>query len=355
MNQPNYKAEVDHISESEWSQWMDCFEDANLYQTWSYGAVRWGSKNLSHIVVKRDAEVAAMAQLRIVRPGGFKAGIAYLRWGPMCHRKGEEIDAGIVRAMAEALREEYVEKRGLYLEILPNAFAGSVRAGLFQSAFGGFASKPGISLEKYRTFVLDLSPSLEELRSRLEKKWRNQLNAAERNNLQVIEGETGEQFRTFCGLYTEMWERKRFETGVRVEEFGRMQEQLPASQRLRILICAHRQQAVAGLVYSAIGQSAIYLLGATNRTGMEAKAAYPLQWTVVQRLKEYGVRYYDLGGIDPDANPGVYHFKRGLSGTDMSHADPLVACSNSFSAVLAKAGKVVRGGWRGPLQRLAHA
>ena len=28
---------------------LDRFSDANIYQTWAYGAVRWGAKGLSHI------------------------------------------------------------------------------------------------------------------------------------------------------------------------------------------------------------------------------------------------------------------------------------------------------------------
>ena len=31
-------------------------------------------------------------------------------------------------------------------------------------------------------------------------------------------------------------------------------------------------------------------------------------------IKEKGLRYYDLNGINPETNPGTYHFKRGLAG-----------------------------------------
>ena len=61
---------------------LDLFDDANIYQTSAYGGVRWGEKNLSRIVLKRDGEVMGMAQLRIVRPTPLKFGMAYLRWGP---------------------------------------------------------------------------------------------------------------------------------------------------------------------------------------------------------------------------------------------------------------------------------
>ena len=355
MNMHEYKVEVDGVSELGWSELIGRFADASIYQTWAYGAIRWGWRNLSHLVLKREGEVVGMAQLRIIRPANLRMGIAYLRWGPLCHTRGRSFDPGIVKAMAAALREEYVRKRGLYLEILPNAFSGSGRAEGFQAAFYEYDCKPGLGSEKYRTLVLELKPSLEELRKKLDKKWRNQLNAAEKNNLTVIQGEGMKEYRSFCELYTQMWERKKFKTTVSIEQFGRIQESLPENQRMKVMICEHEGKPLAGLVCSAIGDSAIYLLGATNEDGMKSKGAYLLHWTLIQWLKEKGVQYYDLGGIDPEANPGVYHFKRGFSGEDVSHIGALTACENSLSLALVKAAEVLRGGWRQFRPRLGHA
>jgi lipid II:glycine glycyltransferase (peptidoglycan interpeptide bridge formation enzyme) len=88
---------------------------------------------------------------------------------------------------------------------------------------------------------------------------------------------------------------------------------------------------------------------------MKSKGAYLLQWSMIQWLKRQGVRHYDLGGINPEINPGVYHFKSGLSGVDQSHIGPFVACENSLSAVAVKAGQVLRNGFSGLQQRLVHA
>ena len=65
-----------------------------------------------------------------------------------------------------------------------------------------------------------------------------------------------------------------------------------------------------------MGDTAIYLLGATNERARELKAAYFLQWQAMLWLKDRGARWYDLGGIDPEANPGGYHFKSGFGGNE---------------------------------------
>jgi lipid II:glycine glycyltransferase (peptidoglycan interpeptide bridge formation enzyme) len=338
----SYQVEVDRATPAEWSEMLDLFRDANLYQTWSYGRVRWGEKNLSHLVLRRNGEVVAIGQLRIVRPTPFKFGMAYLRWGPLCHRRGGQLDPEAASYIARALEEEYVGKRGLLLRILPNAFVGSPRAALFQSGFRGFSAEPPTAANTYRTFILDLAPSMEELRRKLDKKWRNQLSRAEKNGLRVIAGNGIEDYRIFCQMYRQMRDRKNLESTVDVEEFGKLQEDLPAPQRMRTLICEREGVPVAGLVSSALGDSAIYLLGATSDEGLNSKGSYLLQWTLIQWLKEKGCNSYDLGGINPERNSGVYHFKFGLSGADVSHVSPLVACNSAVTSAIVKASEAAR-------------
>src|ERR1700733_13060951 len=125
---PVWRVEVDRATPAEWSSMLHLFDDANLYQTWSYGAIRWGRKNLSRLVLKRNGEVFGMAQLRIIRPTKLKFGMAYLRWGPLCHRRGSGLDAETTLRMAHALQEEYDRRRGLLMQLIPNAFVASRRA-----------------------------------------------------------------------------------------------------------------------------------------------------------------------------------------------------------------------------------
>ena len=288
-----------------------------------------------------------MAQLRIVRPARFKFGMAYLRWGPLCERRGRPLDPEIPTRMARALEEEYVGKRRLFLRMLPNAFAESPRAAVIESAFRRFTQEPVVADNTYRTLLLDLSPALEELRKGLDKKWRNLLTSSEKKDLRVVAGSGWDEYRTFCLIYNQMRKRKTFETTVDIEEFGQIQQDLAASHRMRVLICEDRGVPVAGLVASAMGDTAIYLLGATSDDGLNSRGAYLLQWTLIKWLKENGFKWYDLGGIDPEGNPGVYHFKRGLSGADVTQISPLMACTSAMSSVVARVGLAMRHTARG--------
>lgn len=314
-----YEVEIDGMAECAWYEALDGFCDANLYQTWAYGVVRRGRGSLSHIVLRRDGDIVAMAQLRVLKAPLLKVGIAYLRWGPVCERKGHAFDPDVMHAFAVALRAEYTDARGLYLQVAPNAFDDSMRAEAAQAAFSAAGYRPETVGDPYRTLVVDLAPEVAELRQQLDQKWRNQLNGAERNDLVVEESESMEAYRGFCDLYEAMWSRKRFTRIVSVEEYGSIQAALPPQHRMRILTCLVDGAPVAGLVWSMMGDTGLLIFAATTERGMAVKGANLLQWRLVQTLKERGARYYDLGGIDPDGNPGVYRFKRGLSGRDRSY------------------------------------
>jgi lipid II:glycine glycyltransferase (peptidoglycan interpeptide bridge formation enzyme) len=352
MQNVSWQVEVDRATPVEWSEMLALFDDANLYQTSAYGAVRWGEKNLSRLVLRRDGEVMGMAQVRIIRPSPLKFGMAYLRWGPLWERRGLPFDPEVPGRMARAIEDEYMDKRKLFLRIIPNAFVGTSRAATMLSAFSRFTAEPFEAGNLYRTIVLDLSPSIEELRRKLDKKWRNQLSRAEKNNLEVIAGNSGTEYHTFCLIYNEMLKRKAFETTVDADEFGRLQEALAESQRMRVFICLDKGIPVAGLVASAMGDSAIYLLGATSDAGLNSKGAYLLQWTLINWLKENGIKSYDLGGIDPQVNPGVYHFKEGFSGADICQINPLVGSRSAVSSGIVKAGLAMQRVLRGSIGTL---
>ena len=88
----NYATEVDSAEKTSWESLLLEFEDANIYQTWSWGGINWGDSNLSNLILRKDREVVAMAQIRIRKLPIIKAGIATVFWGPLWRRKGRPPD-----------------------------------------------------------------------------------------------------------------------------------------------------------------------------------------------------------------------------------------------------------------------
>jgi lipid II:glycine glycyltransferase (peptidoglycan interpeptide bridge formation enzyme) len=122
-------------------------------------------------------------------------------------------------------------------------------------------------------------------------------------------------FDEFVHVYDRMLQRKQFVPSADIGRHRRIQQLLPESMKMQVVIARNQTGPCAGAIYSALGDTALYLFGATDDAGMKTSASYLVQWAIVKKLKERGVAYYDLNGINPQLNPGTYHFKRGLAGS----------------------------------------
>jgi hypothetical protein len=308
----DYIVEIDTVDEDAWSQILVEFNDSNLYQTWTYGSHHWRIGNLSHFLLRRTGTIVAAAQVLIVRIPYMPGGIAYIRWGGMWQRKDKPKNLEVLRQMLRALRMEYAYKRGLLLRILPNII--DIEAEDIIAIFREEGYRRRVSIEGGRTLYVNLQPSLEELRSSLKPRWRSYLKRAEKSDLALINAPNGELYEIFLKIYREMHRRKRFIEYVNVDEFQLIQQNLPDAFKLKILACQSQGEVHAAIICAALGDTGIYVLGATSDKGLKSRGSYLLHWKMIEWLKDEEYKWYDLGGIDPVMNPGTAQFKYGLAG-----------------------------------------
>jgi lipid II:glycine glycyltransferase (peptidoglycan interpeptide bridge formation enzyme) len=307
-----YTIETDTIDKDAWSRVLLEFDDANIYQTWSYGAIRWGEKNLSHLLLKKNGDIVAAAQARIVKLHFLPLGIAYIRWGGMWQRKDRHRDQDVFRQMIIALRQEYGDKRGLFLRVLPNIMDRGAQEILDILKEEGFEHR--VPPEGGRSLYIDLRGSLDDLRANLKPKWRYYLKKAEKSNLSLLSASEDKLFDVFIKAYREMKNRKGFTEYVSVDEFRLIQQDLDDPFKMKVLACQSKGEVHAVIVSAALGNKGIYVLGATSDKGLKSCGSYLLQWKMIEYLKTQGYQWYDLGGYDPVRAPGTAHFKRGLAG-----------------------------------------
>jgi len=305
-------AEFETANKNEWYKIIDLFSDANIYQTWSYDAIRCGEKNISHLVLRTSDKIIAAAQARIVRIPVLGLGAAYVRWGPLWQLRNQTPDPSAFRFAIRALRKEYVCRRGLILRIFPILYDDNSNLYLDIMLEEGYTRIPEKS--RGRTLILDICQPIEELRKKLDQKWRNCLNRAERNQLEVIEDTDDSLFVDFIGIYQDLLRRKKFPEPNDINEFRMIQRDLPIEYKMRIFLCRSNGFSSSGAICATIGETGVYLFGATNEEGMANKGSYLAQWKAIEWMKNSGCRYYNLNGINPLINPGTYHFKAGLSG-----------------------------------------
>lgn len=342
-----YTSEVDTVDDPAWCQILEHFDDANIYQTWSYDEVRCGGKKISHLLLKKNGMIVAAAQCRIVKLPLIKTGIAYVRWGPLWLHHGEDADPEIFRQALRALRNEYACRRGLVLRLYPTLFPDA------PSCLISILDEEGFSLltteKSERTLLLDLNRPLKELRAGLRQHWNRYLKVAERNGLDIVEGSDDELFEMFISIYKQMVTRKRFAEPNDINEFRLIQNKLPEKYKMKIMLCRSDSEVCAGLVCSLIGKTALYLFGATSNAGLKLRGSYLLHWKLIEWLQDNGCTTYNLHGINPLTNPGTYKFKSDLcgnNGRDIYFPGRFDACTNPISGSFVAAGDKVRRMYR---------
>jgi len=307
-----YSAEIDRIDKSRWHELLKEFDDATFYQTWSYGEKFWGTHNLSHVVLRHDGRVVALAQLRVLRFPFVRAGAAYLNWGPLWRRKGESENRAHFQNMLRALFNEYVLKRNYALRILPKVFETPENDAI-RNIF--LEERYAYSPDSLRTFVVDLRPSMEEIRQNLHRSWKRSLKFAEEQDLEVFEAKDPGHFALVAALNKEMRDRKQFYGGD-VRDALEVNGDLPPELRLKILLCSHEGETIAALGWSLMGKLCLPIVSGTGDKALQYKASFLLFWRMVQQAKENGAAFCDTAGVHEKRNPGSYFFKKGLAGKD---------------------------------------
>jgi Acetyltransferase (GNAT) domain len=318
------RADVARLDRAQWELAVREFGDYSYRQSWAYGvtlARRRGAIS-EHVAIRQDEELIGLADVRIKRVPVVGGGLAYISGGPLVRRldgSGEELER--LDLCVDALVREFVERRNLMLRLVapigPAEWNQSVaerleRAGLRRGERG----------EHYRTVLLDIDRPADEIRSSLHRHWRRHLNAAGRADLEISFGTERERFEQVAQMSEALSDRKGFELDLDGRFFADVQTQLDDADQLLVGLVLQDGRPVAGNITAVHGDTGVYLTGASTEAGRDCKAAYLMHWRTIEVLRERGLSWYDLGGIDPVANPGVTSFKLRTNGIDVTAAGP---------------------------------
>ncbi len=315
-------AEIEAVSRDEWYELASGFLDFGYRHAWDFnvhGASRQGS-TVEHVRVFDGDEVLGLASVRIKRIPLIGSGVAYVGGGPLT-RRGRDDDASALTRTLASLRDHYSTGRRLVLRISPPLVVPELHDA-YEDAYRGEGFEQSTRLAGYRTLILDLAPPLEDVRAGLAKRWRRDLNKSERSEFEVDVGTDTTHFDQFRELFETFVDWKDFEVDHDARFHQAVHHDLPDSARYLVAISRHSGEMAGGLVVARTGDTAVYVLGASNPELRKLVPGHFLQWQVIERLKADGIRWYDLGGIDPDENPGGYLFKSGMSKVEASSPGP---------------------------------
>lgn len=166
------------------------------------------------------------------------------------------------------------------------------------------------------TAVLDLSPSLSEIRRKFRRSLKTQLNKSERLGIEVSPADTPESFAAF------MHELNKAKGNPPGRAMGGMDSDalyrnfISHPAKGTCIVARLGGQVLAGILVLAAGERVVYQWGYSNKlnTG-RAPLSHRLHWEAIKWAKDRGFTKYDLGGYwleRGDADP-INRFKTGFT------------------------------------------
>jgi hypothetical protein len=162
------------------------------------------------------------------------------------------------------------------------------------------------------TAWLDITKTSEELLRGFSGNWRNMLRAGKRANLKTRIRDDGKGVSTHLAAYDAFRQQKRF-VGPPSELIRSMSEN-GSKGDIVTLTAGTTQQIVAGILFVRHGNSATYYTSWNSDEGRNSRAHNVLLWRAIQELRERGIKWLDLGGLNTESAAGVARFKIGLGG-----------------------------------------
>ena len=325
--------------ESEWSAACREFADMNYRQTWSYAreAAAAAGAECEFVLIERDAVLLGAAAVRVRRLPLIGGGLAYLAGGPLVRRYSEP---GEPAAVLEALEHDFVAGQGLTLRML-SALGSAADNAALDELLRGHGYVPASRPRRYQTIAVDTARSADEIRASFSKNWRKKLKRGETRGLTLRISTDDDAMDDVVALHQELIERKGFNTDVDARLLRDAQRGLRGADRMTAILIEHDGNIAGMNLVSALGDTLTGIIGATTGEGAKRGGAYLLEWAAMNLARERGLARYDMGGFDPDGNPGVADFKNGTRGEVLVAAGPYEKCAGGIRPGIARLGERV--------------
>lgn len=172
----------------------------------------------------------------------------------------------------------------------------------------------------FSTAWLDLRPEENTLRARLKGKWRNQLVGAERSALSISVG--GRKAHAYDWLLKQektQRDNRRYQAtplGL-VPAFVGSATPQSGTGVVSVTAILNRKK-IAGAIFLLHGNSATYHIGWAGDEARALNAQNLILWQGMLALKNKGIKFLDLGGLNTLDLAGIARFKLGTGATPLT-------------------------------------
>ena len=223
------------------------------------------------------------------------------------------------KQMVDLLKKVGKDENCILIQLEPNAKAND-NLRLDMKALGLIPSAHPL-FTKY-TFMLDLTPSEEELLKNMHPKTRYNIRVAEKKGVKIVENDSDKAFEEYLRITKETTARQNFY--AHSEKYHRlMWETLKAKNLNKDELNAHLFEGIYNgkvlvtWIVFVLGDTLYYPYGASSSEHRETMASNLMMWEVIKFGKKLGLQNFDMWGAlgpNPDTKDswfGFHRFKEG--------------------------------------------
>lgn len=169
-----------------------------------------------------------------------------------------------------------------------------------------------------KTIWVDTSIGEDRLWKNLNGRWRRCIRTSRRDGVEVMETRKQEDIMVFANNCESLSMQKGFSMVGSAELIREVLHTTPTADiETRLFIAKYDGESVGGMCVIRCGHSLHYMWGETDRRYSRKEVGKAMHWCLLQWAANNNISRYDLEGIDPKNNPGVYNVKCKVGGQEI--------------------------------------
>jgi lipid II:glycine glycyltransferase (peptidoglycan interpeptide bridge formation enzyme) len=283
---------------ADWDAMMVGLPACNLYQSQAWSRYRTAMGWRVVRAIGRDAshKIVAMVQMLVRRRLGLH--VVWIPGGPI----------GDCRLWPASMIEFLNKRFGPLTYCRLNALS-ECQPQADEALPRGQWRRPATRLATGLSLKLDLRLTDEERLNAASANWRHNLRRSARYDL-TVERWNKPDAAQMAAVYRDMEEYKGLNQQHSEAELRAMIDGL--GENLLVLRCLDRDGNLLAFRAGGIFRDQAWdLLAAATRAARKVYASHATLWALLKECEQQGALSYDLGGVDPIRNKGVFDFKRG--------------------------------------------
>lgn len=281
-----------------WDKKLMSFPDFSLYQTFSWGEYRgkFGWQPHRWIAYDEQGFIITMVQ-GLVRLYPFRTGLVWAPGGPVGNLSA--IGSGFLNSLKQA-----TGLKRIFCRFFPTRANKKEDSYILTNAG---ITKARHSINSGLSMLYNITQDKEKPKAT--KNWRHNLRRSEKHNL-TVNLWIKPDIDLMLSVYKKMEQIKNIGQQYSREQLSCLFDTM--SEKITLYRSDNADGELLGFRGCAIiGDKGWDLFAAVTAEGRKVYASYALFEALVQHCRRVGVIHYDMGGVDPIGNPGVYDFKKG--------------------------------------------